>query len=126
MMNIQFILYKFFVNVIGIGIAALLFKHVKIDSFGSLILSGFVLFLTNIFLKPFLILITLPFQILSLGIFYFVVNGIIILIVSSIVNGFVVDGLWTAIGVSFTISIINLIFDTFYNKPNIHFRFRRF
>ncbi|MCA1926978.1 MAG: phage holin family protein [Calditerrivibrio sp.] len=126
MINLQFILYKFFVNVIGIGFSAFLFKHVEIKSFSALIISGLVLFLANVFIKPLLIIITLPLQIISMGLFYFIINAVIVLIVSSLVNGFIVDGLWTAIGVSLTIGFVNLIFDIFYNKPNIHFRFRRF
>lgn len=126
MSSLQFILYKIFVNIIGIGVSAFLFRHVEIESFNALFLSGLVLSIMNFLVKPFLILITLPIQVLTLGLFYFFINAVIILLVSSIVKGFHVDGLWTAVGVSIIVSVINLIFDIFFNTPNINITFWRF
>ncbi|MEF3254566.1 MAG: phage holin family protein [Deferribacterales bacterium] len=126
MISLQFILYRYFVNVIGLGVAALLFKHVTVDSFATLLLSGLVLSIVNFFLKPFLVFITLPVQVLTMGLFYFVINAIIVMMVSYMVNGLVVDGFWTAIGVSLIVSIVNLLFDSFYSKPKINITIRRF
>lgn len=126
MISLQFILYRYFVNVIGLGVAALLFKHVTVDSFATLLLSGLVLSIVNFFLKPFLVFITLPVQVLTMGLFYFVINAIIVMMVSYMVNGLVVDGFWTAIGVSLVVSIVNLLFDSFYSKPKINITIRRF
>lgn len=124
--SIQFTLYKIFVNAIGLGVAAFIFKHVRVDSFWALLVAGLVLSVMNVFVKPFLVLITLPFHILTLGLFYFVINAIIILLVSALVEGFFVDGLWTAIGVSLIVSVINLFFDMFYTKPSIRVKINRF
>ncbi|MCX8084799.1 MAG: phage holin family protein [Calditerrivibrio sp.] len=123
---IQFTLYKIFVNAIGLGISAFLFKHVKVESFGYVILGGFVLSLMNFLVKPFLILITFPFHLLTLGLFYFIVNALIILLVSALVKGYYVDGLWTAVGVSIVVSLINILFDIFYGKPKIDIKVRKF
>jgi putative membrane protein len=124
--SLQFTLYKIFVNAIGLGVSAFIFKHVKIDSFWALLVAGLVLSVMNVFVKPFLVLITLPFHVLTLGFFYFIVNAIIILIVSSLVEGFSVDGLWTAVGVSIVVSIVNLFFDIFYGKPKINIKIERY
>ncbi len=124
--SIQFTLYKIFVNAIGLGVSAFIFKHVRVESFWALLVAGLVLSIMNVFVKPFLVLITLPFHVLTLGLFYFVINAIIILLVSALVEGFFVDGLWTAIGVSLIVSVINLFFDMFYGKPKISVKISRF
>jgi len=124
--NLQFTLYKIFVNAIGLGVSAFIFRHVRVDSFAALLVAGLVLSIMNIFVKPLLVLITLPLHVFTLGFFYFVINAIIILLVSSLVEGFWVDGLWTAIGVSLVVSIINLFFDIFYGKPKVKIRIDRY
>ncbi|ADR18751.1 phage holin family protein [Calditerrivibrio nitroreducens] len=124
--NLQFTLYKIFVNAIGLGVSAFIFRHVRVDSFAALLVAGLVLSIMNVFVKPLLVLITLPLHVFTLGLFYFVINAIIILLVSSLVEGFWVDGLWTAIGVSLVVSIINLFFDIFYGKPKVKIRIDRY
>lgn len=124
--NLQFTLYKIFVNAIGLGVSAFIFRHVRVDSFAALLVAGLVLSIMNVFVKPLLVLITLPLHVFTLGLFYFVINAIIILLVSSLVEGFWVDGLWTAIGVSLVVSIINLFFDMFYGKPKVKIRINRY
>jgi putative membrane protein len=65
--------------------------------------------IVNMLLRPFLILITLPINILTLGLFTFVINGVIILLASSIVKGFQVSGFWIAVLFSIVLSIINYL-----------------
>jgi putative membrane protein len=70
----------------------------------------------NMALRPILILITLPINILTLGLFTFVINALLVLLSSSVIKGFEVNGFWTAMLFSIVLSIIsyllNIIFAT--------------
>ncbi len=120
-MNSSIIIYRIFVNVIGIGFAALLFKHIEISSFYVLFGSAIILTFLNLFLKPILLLITLPVQIMSFGFFYLVTNALILLMTSYFFKGFVIDGFWTAIGGSIAIGFVNLIFDLFSTRTEFRY-----
>ena len=61
----------------------------------------------NAVVKPILLILTLPATILSFGLFYFVINAIIVLIADWAVDGFDVDGFWWALGFSLIVSLIN-------------------
>jgi len=111
MMGANGIVYRIFVNIIGIGLSGVLFKHVIISSFLALVLSGIVLSILNLFLKPILFLATLPLQILSFGIFYLITNAVILKLTSAFIDGFYIDGFWAAIGASILIGLVNIIFD---------------
>lgn len=81
--------------------------NVKVDG----LLTGFLIAITlgiiNTLIKPLLIILTLPINLLTLGLFTFVINGIIILLVAKIIPGFAVNGLLTAIIFSIVLSIVN-------------------
>jgi len=111
MMGANGVVYRIFVNIIGIGLSGVLFKHVTISSFLALVLSGIVLSILNLFLKPILFLATLPLQILSFGIFYLITNAVILKLTSAFIDGFYIDGFWAAIGASILIGLVNIIFD---------------
>lgn len=115
------IVYKIFVNVVGVGIAAVLFKHIQIESFIILMISALLLTALNAFVKPVLILLTLPLQLLSFGLFYLVVNAIVLQLTSFFITGFTVDGFWTAVGGSIIISIINILFDMFSSNSDLRY-----
>lgn len=82
---------------------------VSVDSFGVALIVAFLLGLVSVTLKPILKLLTLPINILTLGIFGLVVNGALILLVDAFVDGFAVSGLVSAILLSILTSIIMAI-----------------
>lgn len=79
----------------------------QIESYTTAFLVAFVLGVLNLLVKPVLIILTLPINILTLGLFTFVVNAILLLIASSLVKGFHIDSFFTAIVASVFISIIS-------------------
>ena len=66
-----------------------------------------VLAIVNTFLTPVITLLTLPINIITIGLFTFVINALIILLVSNFVPGFKVDGFWIALVFSIILSIVN-------------------
>ena len=116
MIIIYRILYKTVVNILAIGLVALMFRHIQIDSIWILLLVALTFTLFNIVIKPFLLLLSLPLIVITMGLGYVLINALILIFVSSIVSGFTVDGLWVAVGASIIISIINMFADAIANQ----------
>ncbi len=105
------LLKRFLVNCIAVAAAALILPGIHIENkFSSLIGVTLVLSVFNTFLKPILILLTIPVTIITFGLFLIAINAIIVMIVGNIMNGFVVDSFWWAVLFSFIISLINSLF----------------
>lgn len=76
--------------------------------------------LMNIFIKPLLVILTLPVTIITFGLFLVVINAIIILLASSLVEGFKVDGFWWALAFSLLLSFCqSVLFAAFTNQNQI-------
>lgn len=94
---------------LAIVVTAYLLPGVRLSGFVAALATAVVLGLVNAFLKPLLILLTLPINILTLGLFTFVINALLILLVSSVVPGFRVDGFWWALAFSLLLSVIHAV-----------------
>jgi putative membrane protein len=86
-----------------------MFSGVKFESAGALIVSALLLGFANTLIKPLLIALTLPITFFTFGIFLLVINGTVLMLVSSLVKGFMVSSLGTAIIASIVISIISFL-----------------
>lgn len=78
---------------------------VHVENFTTSLIVAFVLGLINIFIKPIMIVLTLPFTLVTFGLFLLVINGSVIILCTKIVGGFVVDTFWTALIFSFVLSL---------------------
>jgi putative membrane protein len=67
---------------------------IRLDSFADAMIAAFFLGLVNTLIRPLLLLLTLPVTLLTLGLFIFVINGLLFWFVGSVLKGFVVDGFW--------------------------------
>jgi putative membrane protein len=101
------LIVKWLIMTVSVMIAAYVIPGVTVSNFFSALWVALFLGIVNLLLKPLLILITLPINILTLGLFTFVINGLIILLASSVVKGFQVSGFWVAVLFSIVLSIIN-------------------
>jgi putative membrane protein len=82
---------------------------VHVAGFTTALIVAIVLGLLNIFIKPILVILTLPVTILTLGLFLLVINALIILLCTNIVGGFSVDSFWTALIFSIILSLLQSI-----------------
>ncbi len=94
---------------LSILIAAYIVPGVTISGIWAALWLAIFLALVNVILKPLLILITLPINILTLGLFTFVINALLILLSSTVIKGFEVSGFLAAILFSILLSIISYI-----------------
>lgn len=86
-----------------------LLSGISFASFYAALLVALVLGLINALIRPLLILITLPINLLTLGLFTFVINGLLFWFVASVVKGFSVDGFWTAVLGALLYSVISSV-----------------
>jgi putative membrane protein len=96
-------------NTVAVLLAARLFPGVHVASPTTAILAGIVLGVINATIKPVLIVLTLPFTVLTLGLFIFLVNAVCLAFAAWLVPGFEVHGFWTAIFGSVFISLVSWI-----------------
>ena len=92
----SFLLY-WIVTALALALASYLIPDVRIDSWVALAVASLVLGFVNAVIRPVLVIITLPVTILTLGLFYFIVNGIVFGLAAYLVPGFEVDSLLSAI-----------------------------
>ncbi len=95
------------VNTLAVIISAYILPGVKVDGFLTAVVVAVVLGVVNMFIKPILLLLTLPLNILTLGLFTFVINAVLVLLVSSIVPGFKVSGFVYALLFSLVLSVVS-------------------
>lgn len=94
---------------VAVMIAAFFLEGVAIKNFGSALWTAVMIAVANAFIKPILGFISIPLTIITLGLFMFVINGLIILIVTRVSPGFSVRSFGWAVGFSIVLSIVNSI-----------------
>lgn len=104
------------VSAIAILIAAYLVPGVEVTLVGALVLAV-VLGIINVFFKPVINLLTLPLNIVTLGIFSLVVNALLIMLASMVVPGFHVTGFWAAFFFSIIVSLVTALFGAMARRP---------
>lgn len=97
---------KLIVNALAVFAAAYLLPGVDLASFVTAIIVAIVMSILNLFLRPVLILLTIPITLFTFGLFLLVINAIIVMVCSNLVNGFKVDGIVTALLFSIVVSVI--------------------
>ena len=85
---------------------------IEVINFSNAVIAAIVLGIINITLKPVLFILTLPINILTLGLFSFLLNAFFFYFVSELVSGFSVDGFWAAIFGSVIVSLISSAFNS--------------
>ncbi len=102
---------KLIVTSFAVMLAGYLLPGIHVDSFWTALLVALVLALLNVFLKPLMVILTIPFTIATFGLFLLVINAAIIVIAGAWVNGFEVDGFWWALLFSIVLSLISSIIE---------------
>jgi putative membrane protein len=98
---------------LGLWLASQIVPGVEIRSTGSLIAAALLLGVVNAFVRPIVVILTLPITLLTLGLFLLVINGLMIELVSHVLSGFVVNGLWPAILTSVVVAITSWLMSSF-------------
>ncbi len=103
------ILLRWLINTITLLILAFYLPGIEVSGFYAALITALVLGLINALIRPLIILLTLPINILTLGLFTLVLNALLFWFVSTIVEGFVVAGFWPAFWGALILSMVSWI-----------------
>ena len=109
------ILVRWLFLTIAILLAAYLIDGIRIAGFPSAVLAAAVLGVLNAFFRPILFILTLPLTILTLGLFTFAINALILMMASGVIRGFEIDGFGSALLGALFISIVSWLLTSFIN-----------
>ena len=110
------ILIRWLTTTAAILATAYLLDGIQVSGFFSAVFAAAVLGILNAFFRPIALLLTLPINILSLGLFTFIINALMLKMASGLIPGFSVYGFWTAIFGSLLISVISWLLNSFISE----------
>jgi len=106
-------LMHFIISALAILIAAYLLPGVEISGFLTAFVLAVVFGLINAFLRPLLVLLTLPLTVITFGLFALILNALLILLASAIVPGFTIASFWWAFLFGIVLALVNYILEVF-------------
>jgi putative membrane protein len=98
---------RWLINAAALLALPYLFSSIQVDSVQVALIAALILGLLNALIRPILIILTLPINILTLGLFTFIINGLLFYAVAHLVKGFSVTGFWPAVFGAIVFSIIS-------------------
>ena len=107
------ILLRWLIQTIAILVAAYVLKGIDVTGFIPALAAAALLGILNAFVRPLLLLLMLPLNILSLGLFTFVINAFLLKMASLVIEGFTVEGFWAALLGSLFISFVSALLNLF-------------
>ena len=111
-------LFRWLVSTVAVWIAASIVRGISYEDWRDILIAALVLGILNTSVRPILRLVSLPFIVLSFGLFLVVINALLLKLTTLIVKGFHVNGFWPAVGGSVVISIISMFLG--YSGPPRH------
>jgi putative membrane protein len=110
------ILLRWLVLTLSIFATSYLLDGIYVSGFMSAFFAAAILGILNAFFRPILLILTLPINILSLGLFTFVLNALLLMMVAGVISGFGIAGFWSAVFGSLLISLISWLLTSFINE----------
>jgi putative membrane protein len=114
MIGIRQFVFRWAVTTIAVMVASSVIHGIRYDTVAALIGASLLLGILNAFVRPFLLILSAPVILLTLGLFIFVLNGLLLLLVHKIVIGFHVDGFWSAFWGAIVISFVSWLLSAFF------------
>jgi len=110
------LLLRWLILTAAVLVASYAITGIQVAGFFSAFFTAALLGILNAFFRPILIILTLPINILTLGLFTFVINALMLLMASGVISGFEVHGFWSAFFGSLVISIVSWLLSSFVNE----------
>lgn len=116
----MYILFKWLINALVLLGIAYLVPGIEVKSFYTALILALLLGLVNVFLRPLLIVLTLPLNILTLGLFTFFINAFLFWLLSTVVKGFDVANFWAAFLGALLITLVSWLLNQLIRDNNPH------
>lgn len=102
------IIVRWIVSALGVLFISYLFDGIQVDGVGWAFITALFLGIFNALIRPVLLVLTLPINVLTLGLFTLVINGLMLWLTGKLLAGFSVHGFWSAIGGALVLSLISM------------------
>src|SRR5438093_4827328 len=112
--------FRWAVTTIAVMVASSIIHGIRYDTVAALIGASLLLGILNAFVRPFLLMLSAPLILLTLGCFILILDGLLLLVVPSVVVGFHVDHFWSAFWGAIVISIVSWILSAFFRGSDGH------
>lgn len=103
------LLVKILINAVALMITANLIDGIYVDGLGAVIVASIILGIINAVIRPVLLVLTLPLNVLTLGLLTFVINGFMLKLVAVVVSGFDIAGFWSAVVGAVILSVVSTV-----------------
>src|SRR5207302_3596534 len=114
MIGIKQFVFRWVATTIAVLVASSIIRGIRYDTVAALIGASLLLGILNAFIRPFLLILSAPLILVTLGFFILILNGLLLLVVPSVVVGFHVDHFWSAFWGAIVISIVSWILSAFF------------
>lgn len=111
--NLTPFLLHWAITAFAMWVASHVFKGMRFDGTGALVVSALLLGLANAVVRPLLVALTLPLTLLTFGVFLLVINALVLMLVAKLVSGFRLDGFGTAFWASIFMALLSLVLGAF-------------
>jgi putative membrane protein len=118
-------LQQWVINTVAVMVAAKIVPGINCDGPGALVVASLLLGIFNVILRPLLFLLSLPVVILTLGLFTWVINALLLYFVGQLVKAFSVDDFWSALWGALTISLVSVVLHSLTGTGEQRIQFRR-
>lgn len=112
----MYLLLRWLISALSLILVTYIVPGIKVQSFYTALIAALVLGLVNSLIRPVLLLLTLPVNILTLGLFTLVINALLFWLAATIVKGFGVDGFWPAFWGAIVMSIVSWVLSGIFNE----------
>ncbi|KAF3997312.1 phage holin family protein [Glaciimonas immobilis] len=112
------LLVTWLINALALLAVPYLLHSVSVDSFSAALIAALILGFVNTLIRPILLVLTLPATVLTLGLFIFIINGLMFWVVAQLVGGFHVASFWSAVGGAILYSIVSWALSTLLLRKN--------
>lgn len=124
------VLLRWVLNAFALWLTSVIVPGIHADGVGATFVAALVLGILNALLRPILMLLTLPINLLTLGLFAFVINGLMLELTSALVPGFLVAGLGSAVLGALVLSLVSFALSTLVADNGrlgyVHIEYRRY
>jgi putative membrane protein len=111
--NFMGLLIRWLILTAAITTASYLINGIHVSGFFSAFFAAAILGVLNVFFRPILLILTLPINVLTLGLFTFIINAALLKMASGVISGFEVHGFWSAVWGALIISLVNWLLSSF-------------
>jgi putative membrane protein len=108
-MMVKGLLLKWLVNTIALFVVVNVVAGISVERWQTLLVGALALGLLNAFFRPILMLLTLPINVLTLGLFTLIINGLIFYLAAWMIKGFYVAGFWSAFVAALVFSVVSFL-----------------